>query len=55
MLTYQEFLSRAVERGEGVNMIFEERLFALIAAFGRISDALAEAYIHTRSSVVLPS
>ena len=45
MLSYQEFLSQAVERGEGVNMIFEERLFGLIAALGRISDALTEAHI----------
>ena len=39
--TYEEFLLRAVEKGEVMNPIFEERLFALVAALRRIADALA--------------
>jgi len=45
MLTYEEFLLRAAERGEVVNTMFEERLFALVASLRRIADVLSSEQI----------
>ena len=41
VLSYEEFLMRAADRGEVVNTMFEERLFGLVAALRRITDVLA--------------
>src|SRR5437868_3265436 len=40
MLTFQEFLERAADRGEVVNTLFEERLFELVGVLFRIADSL---------------
>ena len=41
MLTFEQFLADAANRGEAVNTVFEERLFDLVGILHRISDTLA--------------
>ena len=40
MLTFQQFLGDVAEKGEAVNILFEERLFNLAGILHKISDAL---------------
>ena len=39
-LTFEQYLRGAVERGETVNLMFEERLFELVSILHRITDLL---------------
>ena len=41
MLTFQQFLADAANRGDAVNTLFEERLFSLVGLLHRIADSLA--------------
>jgi hypothetical protein len=45
MLTFEQFLHDAVEKGRAINTLFEERLFALIGTLERIAGPLAAAQI----------
>ena len=45
MLTFEQFLADAANRGEAVNTLFEERLFGLVGILHRITDALASEHI----------
>jgi len=45
MLTFEQFLAEAANRGEAVNTVFEERLFDLVGVLHRIADALTGAHI----------
>jgi hypothetical protein len=40
MLTFEQFLTDAANRGEAVNTLFEERLFELVGVLHKISNAL---------------
>jgi hypothetical protein len=40
MLTFEQFLSDAAQRGEAVNTLFEERLFDLVGVLRKITGAL---------------
>ena len=40
MVTYHQFLADVAEKGEAVNILFEERLFNLAVILHKISDAL---------------
>jgi hypothetical protein len=42
MLTFAQFLHDAARKREGVNTLFEERLFDLVGVLHRITDVLAE-------------
>ena len=42
---FAEFLTHAARNGEGVNVLFEERLFDLVGVLHRMSDALATAAV----------
>lgn len=41
MAIFEEFLADAANRGEAVNALFEERLFALVGILQKITEALA--------------
>jgi hypothetical protein len=41
MLTFKQFLQDAVEKGGSINILFEERLFALVGTLERIAKPLA--------------
>ena len=45
MLTFEQFLADAANRGEAVNTLFGERLFGLVGILHRITDALASEHI----------
>ena len=45
MLTFDQFLTDAANRGEAVNTLFEERLFGLVGILHKITDALAAEHI----------
>ena len=40
MLTFEQFLHETAEKGEAVNLLFEERFFALVGILEKISDPL---------------
>jgi hypothetical protein len=40
MLTFEQFLADAANKGEAVNTLFEERLFGLVGVLHKITDAL---------------
>jgi predicted DNA binding CopG/RHH family protein len=42
VLTFQQFLQSAAEKGEAINTLFEERLFSLVGVLHKISEALEE-------------
>ena len=41
MLTFEQFIQDTVQKGEVVNLMFEERLFDLVGVLHKITDALA--------------
>ena len=41
MLTFEQFIHQTIEKGEAINTLFEERLFALVGTLERIAGALA--------------
>ena len=45
MLTFEQFLTDAANRGEAVNTLFEERLFELVGVLHRIADTLSAEHI----------
>ena len=45
MLTFEQFLVEAANRGEAVNTLFEERLFDLVGILHKITDILVSAKI----------
>jgi hypothetical protein len=45
MLTFEQFLAGAANRGEAVNTLFEERLFGLVGILHKITDALTAEHI----------
>ena len=45
MLTFAQFLSHAANKGEAVNTMFEERLFALVGVLFKIADSLTSEHI----------
>ena len=45
MLTFEKFLADAANRGEGVNTLFEERLFGLVGVLHKITDTLNTQHI----------
>ena len=42
VLTFEQFLRSAADKGEGVNILFEERLFGLVGVLHKIALALEE-------------
>src|SRR3954468_13999033 len=40
VLTFEQFLRTAVEKGEGINTLFEERLFDLVGVLHKIAAVL---------------
>ena len=45
MLTFEQFLRNTAENGGSVNIMFEERLFAIVGTLQRIAGSLAAAMI----------
>jgi len=45
MLTFEQFLADAANKGEALNTVFEERLFRLVGILHKITDALAAEHI----------
>ena len=45
MLTFEEYLTQAAAKGEGINLVFEQRLFELVEVLHRITDTLTAADI----------
>jgi hypothetical protein len=45
VLTFEQFLRSAVDKGEAVNILFEERLFGLVGVLHKIAGALEEARV----------
>ena len=45
VLTFDQFLRSAAEKGEAVNTLFEERLFGLVGVLRRIAEALREEHV----------
>src|SRR5579863_8051861 len=45
MISFEQFLQDTIERGGSINLMFEERLFALVGTLERIAGPLAEAQI----------
>jgi hypothetical protein len=45
VLTFEQFLAEAANRGEAVNTLFEERLFDLVGILHKITDALQSEHI----------
>ena len=41
MLTFEQFVQNTVEKGGSINVLFEERLFALVGTLERIAEPLA--------------
>src|SRR5450759_4895927 len=47
MLTFEEYLTQTAAKGEGVNLVFEQRLFELVEVLHKITDTLtAEDVLH---------
>ena len=40
MLTFEQFIQDTAQKGEVVNLMFEERLFDLVGVLHKITDAL---------------
>jgi hypothetical protein len=45
MLTFEQFLADAANKGEALNTVFEERLFRLVGILHKITDALTAEHI----------
>jgi hypothetical protein len=45
VISFEQFLQDTIERGGSINLMFEERLFALVGTLERIAGPLAEAQI----------
>lgn len=43
MPTFEEYLTQTAAKGEGINFVFEQRLFELVEVLHRITDTLAAA------------
>lgn len=41
MLTFEEYLTQTAAKGEGINLVFEQRLFELVEVLHRITDTLS--------------
>lgn len=47
MLTFEEYLTQTAANGEGINFVFEQRVFELVEVLHRITDTLtAEGVLH---------
>ena len=45
MLTFEQFLHSTAEKGDAVNLVFEQRLFDLVGVLHKITGPLAEGYV----------
>jgi hypothetical protein len=45
MLTFEQFLHSTAERGDAVNLVFEQRLFDLVGVLHKIAGPLAAGHV----------